>query len=87
MIMEADYIIIGSGSAGSAMAYRLTEDGKHSVIVIEHQLDLIAEADYLVEVGPEGGEAGGQILYQGPPSGLLAVDRSPTRPFLYGILS
>ncbi len=33
--MEADYIIIGSGSAGSAMAYRLTEDGKHSVIVIE----------------------------------------------------
>ncbi|MAZ17145.1 MAG: choline dehydrogenase [Ahrensia sp.] len=33
--MEADYIIIGSGSAGAAMAYRLTEDGKHSVIVIE----------------------------------------------------
>jgi len=33
--MEADYIIIGSGSAGSAMAYRLTEDGKHSVIVVE----------------------------------------------------
>ena len=33
--LEADFVIIGSGSAGSAMAYRLSEDGKHSVIVIE----------------------------------------------------
>ncbi len=33
--MEADFVIIGSGSAGSAMAYRLSEDGKYSVIVIE----------------------------------------------------
>ena len=34
--MEADFVIIGSGSAGSAMAYRLSEDGQHSVIVIEY---------------------------------------------------
>ena len=34
-MLEADFVIIGSGSAGSAMAYRLSEDGKHSVIVIE----------------------------------------------------
>ncbi|MGN6305438.1 MAG: GMC family oxidoreductase N-terminal domain-containing protein, partial [Mesorhizobium sp.] len=36
VLAEADFIIIGSGSAGSAMAYRLSEDGKHSVIVIEY---------------------------------------------------
>ena len=35
-MLEADFVIIGSGSAGSAMAYRLSEDGKHSVIVIEY---------------------------------------------------
>ena len=35
-MLEADYVIIGSGSAGSALAYRLSEDGKHSVIVIEY---------------------------------------------------
>jgi choline dehydrogenase-like flavoprotein len=35
-IMEADFVIVGAGSAGSAMAARLSEDGRHSVIVIEH---------------------------------------------------
>ena len=35
-MLEADFVIIGSGSAGSALAYRLSEDGKHSVIVIEY---------------------------------------------------
>jgi choline dehydrogenase len=35
-MMEADYVIVGAGSAGSALAYRLSEDGRHSVIVIEY---------------------------------------------------
>ena len=62
-------------------------DQGHTVIVIEHNLDLIAEADYIVEVGPEGGESGGEILYQGPATGLLDCKRSPTAPFLKQKLS
>ncbi len=63
------------------LLHRLVEQG-HTVVVIEHHLDIIAEADYLVEVGPDGGEAGGRILYQGAPEGLLKVKESPTRSFL-----
>jgi excinuclease ABC subunit A len=57
-------------------------DQGHSVIVIEHNLDLLAEADYLVELGPVGGPDGGSLLYQGPVAGLLAVKSSPTAPYL-----
>ena len=57
-------------------------DQGHTVIVIEHHLDLLAEADYLVELGPGGGPAGGEILYQGPLAGLFKVRRSPTAPYL-----
>ncbi|PWU04743.1 MAG: hypothetical protein C5B43_04205, partial [Verrucomicrobia bacterium] len=64
---------------------RLVDQG-HTVIVIEHHLDLIAEGDYLIEIGPEGGEQGGHILYQGPPSGILTSSKSQTAPFLKGII-
>jgi excinuclease ABC subunit A len=57
-------------------------DQGHTVIVIEHHLDLIAEADYVVELGPVGGPEGGELLYQGPLSGLLKTKRSPTAPYL-----
>jgi excinuclease ABC subunit A len=68
------------------LLHRLVDQG-HTVVVIEHHLDLIAEADYVVEVGPEGGEAGGEILYQGALKGLLKNKRSPTAPFLKEALS
>ena len=61
--------------------HNLVEQG-HSVIVIEHHLDLLAEADYVIELGPGGGPHGGEIIYQGPLAGLLAVKRSPTAPYL-----
>ena len=61
--------------------HHLVDQG-HTVIVIEHHLDLIAEADYVVEIGPEGGDQGGEILYQGPATGLLKCKRSPTAPYL-----
>jgi len=65
--------------------HRLVDQG-HTVIVIEHHLDLIAEADYVVEIGPEGGDAGGEILYQGDLAGLIKCRRSRTAPFLRKIL-
>jgi len=63
------------------LLHRLVDQG-HTVIVIEHHPDIIAEADYIVEIGPEGGEQGGEILYQGAPQGLLECARSPTAPYL-----
>ena len=57
-------------------------DQGHTVVVIEHHLDLLAEADYLVELGPVGGPDGGELLYQGPLAGLRKVKRSPTLPYL-----
>jgi excinuclease ABC subunit A len=57
-------------------------DQGHSVVVIEHHLDLLAEADYIVELGPVGGPDGGELMYQGELSGLLKVKRSPTAPYL-----
>jgi len=57
-------------------------DQGHTVVVIEHNLDLLAEADYIVELGPEGGPKGGRMIYQGALSGLLKVKKSPTAPYL-----
>ena len=57
-------------------------DQGHTVAVIEHNLDLIAEADYVVELGPGGGPDGGELIYQGALAGLLRSKRSPTAPFL-----
>ncbi len=63
------------------LLHRLVDKG-HTVLVIEHHLDLIADADYLVEIGPDGGEAGGQLLYQGNVAGLKKAKGSVTAKFL-----
>ncbi|MEQ8820827.1 MAG: excinuclease ABC subunit UvrA [Sumerlaeia bacterium] len=62
---------------------RLTDLG-NTVVVVEHDLDVIRSAEYLVDIGPRAGEHGGQVVFQGPPSGLTrsAFPDSKTAPFL-----
>ena len=61
-------------------------DAGHSVIVIEHNLDLIAEADWILDLGPEGGEGGGQIVAEGTPEEVARHKHSHTGRFLRKIL-
>ncbi len=53
-------------------------DAGHSVLVIEHNLDLIAAADWILDLGPEGGAGGGRIVAEGPPRQVAATDGHPT---------
>ena len=57
-------------------------DAGNTVIVIEHNLEVIKTADHLIDLGPEGGEAGGEILAEGPPEEVLKNPRSYTGQFL-----
>jgi excinuclease ABC subunit A len=61
-------------------------DAGHTVVVIEHNLDLIAEADWVIDLGPEGGEAGGRIVAQGTPEQVAASPGSHTGRFLRKML-
>jgi excinuclease ABC subunit A len=61
-------------------------DGGNTVLVIEHNLDVIKQADYLVDLGPEGGEAGGEIVAVGTPEEVAAVRESYTGGFLRQLL-
>ena len=60
---------------------RLVDRG-NTVIIIEHNLDVLKSADYIIEIGPEGGKDGGQLLFAGTPEALTKVKDSPTAPFL-----
>jgi excinuclease ABC subunit A len=61
-------------------------DAGHTVIVIEHNLDLIAEADWLIDLGPEGGAGGGRIIAEGTPEQVARIKTSHTGRYLSGFL-
>lgn len=61
-------------------------DAGHSVLVIEHNLELIAEADWVIDLGPEGGEAGGRLVAQGTPEDMAKEKSSHTGEYLRKIL-
>jgi excinuclease ABC subunit A len=65
--------------------HRLTDAG-NTVIVIEHNLDVIKTADWIIDLGPEGGEAGGYIVAEGPPETVARTERSHTGHCLQGLL-
>ena len=54
----------------------------HSVIVVEHNVDVMAASDWIIDIGPESALAGGSIVAQGPPEVIAATPQSLTGPFL-----
>lgn len=67
------------------LLHALVDQG-HTVIVIEHHPDILAEADWIVEIGPEGGKEGGQLLFAGDPESLATNASTPTAPSLASVL-
>ena len=64
-----------------AVIDRLVDKG-NTVLIIEHNMDVIKVADYIIDIGPEGGRGGGEVIFQGTPEDLLKVERSHTAQFL-----
>jgi excinuclease ABC subunit A len=62
-------------------------DAGHSLIVVEHNLDVIKSADYIIDLGPEGGDAGGDIVGCGTPEQIAKIESSYTGRYLKSILS
>jgi len=60
---------------------QLIEKG-HSIIVVEHHLDVIKSADWVIDLGPDAGHEGGYLVYQGTPEGMIACEKSYTGMFL-----
>lgn len=57
-------------------------DARNTVVLIEHHLDVIRQADWIIDMGPEGGSAGGEVLFAGPPHQLRTCQRSITAQFI-----
>lgn len=63
----------------------LVEKG-HTVVIVEHNMEVIKTADWIIDLGPDGGKGGGELLYEGKPKGLVKVKRSHTGKYLKGKL-
>jgi excinuclease ABC subunit A len=62
-------------------------DGGNTMVVIEHNLDVIKQADWVIDLGPEGGEAGGELVAVGTPEDIARIDDSFTGRFLRQVLA
>ncbi|HEY9143067.1 MAG TPA: hypothetical protein VIM90_03440, partial [Arenimonas sp.] len=69
-----------------AVLHKLRDDG-NTIVVIEHNLDVIKTADWVVDLGPEGGHRGGMIIAEGTPEQLAANKKSHTGQFLAKLLA
>jgi excinuclease ABC subunit A len=65
---------------------RLVDKG-NTVIIIEHNLDVIKSADWVIDLGPEGGDAGGEIIFSGTPEELIKIKKSYTGQFLNPVIN
>lgn len=54
-------------------------DNGNSLIVIEHNLDVIADSDWIIDIGPEGGIAGGEVIFQGKPTDIISEEKKSHR--------
>jgi excinuclease ABC subunit A len=68
-------------------AFRKLVEAGHTLLVIEHNLDVIKTADYIIDLGPDGGEAGGQVVTVGPPEKIAEVEASHTGRALRPVLA
>jgi excinuclease ABC subunit A len=68
-------------------AFRKLLDAGHTLVVIEHNLDVIKTADFIIDLGPEGGDAGGQVVATGTPEQVAAVEGSHTGRYLRAVLA
>jgi excinuclease ABC subunit A len=62
-------------------------DAGHTVIIIEHHLDVIKRADWVIDIGPEAGDAGGSIVGQGTPEEIAEISGSHTGRYLQPLLA
>lgn len=65
---------------------RLVETG-NSVVLIEHNLDIIQAADWIIDIGPEGGDKGGEIIFEGTPEDIAKTEGSYTGKYLKGFFN
>ena len=68
------------------LAFRRLIDAGGSILVIEHNLDVIKVADWVIDLGPEGGDRGGQVVAEGPPEKIVQNPKSYTGQWLARVL-
>lgn len=59
---------------------------RNTVVIVEHRLELIAQADWVIDMGPDGGSGGGEVIYEGTPEGLLRCEQSKTAKYLKAMI-